>query len=67
MNEIVQLVAQKFNLSPETAQQIVDFVVTQIKGRLPENMSQHLDTLVAGGEEAESVFEKVKGLFSHKA
>ncbi len=33
MNEIVQLVAQKFNISPETAQQIVDFVVAQVKGK----------------------------------
>jgi len=66
MNEIVQLVAQKFNLSPEVAQQIVDFVVAQVKGKLPENMSQHIDGLLAGGVEAEGLFEKVKGMF-HKA
>jgi len=66
MNEIVQSVAQKFNLSPEIAQQVVDFVVGQVKGKLPENVSQHLDGLLAGGEEAEGLFEKVKGLF-HKA
>ena len=36
MNQIAQLVAQKFNLSPETAQQIVDFVVGQVKGKLPD-------------------------------
>ena len=65
MNEIVQLVAQKFNLSPEVAQQIVDFVVGQVKGKLPENVSQHIETLLAGGKEAEGVFEKVKGFF-HK-
>ena len=66
MNEIVQLVAQKFNLSPETAQQIVDFVVGQVKGKLPENVSQHIDGILAGGEEAEGIFEKLKGLF-HKS
>ena len=66
MNEIVQSVAQKFNLSPEIAHQVVDFVVGQVKGKLPENVSQHLDGLLAGGEEAEGLFEKVKGLF-HKA
>ena len=33
MNEIVQMVAQKFNLSPETAQQIVDFIVSPGKGK----------------------------------
>ena len=66
MNEIVQSVAQKFNLSPETAQQIVDFVVGQVKGKLPENVSQHIDGILAGGEEAEGIFEKLKGLF-HKS
>ncbi len=66
MNEIVQLVAQKFNLSPETAQQVVEFVVAQVKGRLPENVSQHLDGLLAGGPEAEGLLDKVKGMF-HKA
>jgi hypothetical protein len=62
MNEIVQLVAQKFNLSPETAQQIVDFVVTQVKGRLPAGVSEHIDGLLAGGEEAEGLLDKVKDL-----
>jgi hypothetical protein len=66
MNEIVPLVARKFNLPPETTQQIVDFVVGQVKGKLPENVSQHLDGLLAGGDEAEGLFEKVKGLF-HKS
>jgi hypothetical protein len=37
MNDIVNVLAQKFNLSPETAQQSVDFVVAQVKGKLPEN------------------------------
>jgi len=62
MNEIVQMVAQKFNLSPETAQQIVDFVMQQVKGKLPDSVSQHLDGLVSGGAEAEGVLDKVKDL-----
>ncbi len=60
MNEIVQAVAQKFNISPETAQQIVDFVVTQVKAKLPENLSQHVDGLMAGGAESGGLFDKVK-------
>ncbi len=64
MNEIVQMVAQKFNLSPETAQQIVDFVVAQVKGKLPDGVSQHVDGLLSGGPEAEGLFDKVKGMFS---
>lgn len=62
MNEIVQMVAQKFNLSPETAQQVVDFIVGQIKGKLPESVSHHLDGLVAGGGEAQGLLDQVKGL-----
>lgn len=70
MNEIVQLVAQKFNLSPETAQQIVDFVVTHVKGKLPANLSEHIDGLLSEGAQAEGLFEKVKdmaGSLFHKS
>ena len=49
MNEIVQLVSQKFNIAPETAQQIVEFIAQQIKGKLPEGLSSHLDSLIGGG------------------
>ncbi len=63
MNEIVQMVAQKFNLSPETSQQVVDFVVAQVKGRLPAGVSEQVDGLLAGGTEAEGLLDKVKGMF----
>ena len=62
MNEIVQMVSQKFNLSPEISQQIVDFIVGQVKGKLPEGISQHVDGLLAGGADAEGLLDKVKGL-----
>jgi hypothetical protein len=62
MNEIVQMVAQKFNLSPETAQQIVDFIVGQLKGKLPENLSQHVDGLLAEGGGSEGLLDKVKAM-----
>jgi hypothetical protein len=70
MNEIVQLVSQKFKLSPEVSQQIVEFVVGQVKGKLPENLSQHVDGLLAGGPQAEGLMDKVKGMAAnlmHKA
>ena len=35
MNEIVQMVAQKFNLSPEVSQQIVTFLLQQLKVDCP--------------------------------
>jgi len=62
MNEIVQMVSQKFNLSPEVSQQIVDFIVTQVKAKLPDGISQHVDGLLAGGTEAEGIMDKLKGL-----
>jgi hypothetical protein len=62
MNEIVQMVSQKFNLSPEVSQQIVDFIVQQVKGRLPEGVSQHVDSLLAGGTQAEGLLETVKNM-----
>ncbi|HEX8797279.1 MAG TPA: hypothetical protein VF772_01640 [Terriglobales bacterium] len=62
MNEIAQMVPQKFNLSPEVSQQPVDFIVTQVKGKLPEGLSQHVDGLLAGGTEAEGIMGKLKEL-----
>jgi len=62
MNEIVQMVAQKFNLSPETAQQIVDFIMQQVKGKLPAGVSEHLDSLAAEGSSADGLLGKVKDL-----
>ena len=62
MNEIAQMVAQKFNLSPEVAQQIVDFIVGQVKGKLPDGVSQHLDGLMAGGGDTGGLMDTVKNL-----
>lgn len=70
MNEIVQLVSQKFNLSPEVSQQVVDFIVQQVKGKLPPEISQHVDGLLAGSTEAQGIMDKLKGLagsLMHKA
>ena len=67
MNEIVQMVAQKFNLSPEVAQQLVGFILTQVKGKLPEGMSSQLDGLMAGGlggADTGGLMDKVKGMAS---
>jgi hypothetical protein len=59
MNEIAQMVSQKFNVSPETAQQIISFVFEQVKGKLPEGLSQHLEGFMAGAGTTE---EKSGGL-----
>lgn len=67
MNEIAQMVAQKFNLSPEVAQQVVSFILAQVKGKLPEGMSSQLDGLMAGGTggaDTGGLMDKVKGMAS---
>ena len=71
MNEIVQMVSQKFNIAPETAQQIVAFIAEQVKGRLPEGLSSHIDSLMAGGAGVEaaagsgsSLLDSVKSMAS---
>jgi hypothetical protein len=46
------------NLSPEVSQQLVDFIVTQVKGKLPEGLSQHVDGLLDRGSEAVGIMEK---------
>lgn len=66
MNEITQMLAQKFNLAPETAQQIVTFLLEQLKGRLPEGLASHIDGLVASGAEPTAsgggLLDAVKGM-----
>ena len=67
MNEIAQMVSEKFNVSPETAQQIVSFIFEQVKGRLPEGLSQHLESFMAGGATAgtsEGLLDKFKDMAS---
>ena len=68
MNEIVQMVAQKFNLSPDTAQQIVTFLLQQLKGRLPEGMGAQLEGFLAGGgtvpTEGGGIMDTVKNMAS---
>jgi hypothetical protein len=70
MNEIVQMVSQKFNIAPETAQQIVTFIAEQVKGKLPEGLSQHMDAFMAGGtaagvESGGGILDAVKGMASN--
>ena len=49
MNELVQLVMQKTGLPQDKAQQVVDAVVTHLKGRLPDAVTSHLDAFLSGG------------------
>jgi hypothetical protein len=64
MNEIAQMVSQKFNVSPEISQQIVQFLVAQLKTKLPEGMGSQLDSLMQTGASPDSggLMDKVKSM-----
>jgi hypothetical protein len=67
MDEIVKMVSEKFNIAPETAQQIVAFIAEQVKGKLPEGLASHMDSLMAGGAGAagsEGLLDTVKNMAS---
>lgn len=75
MNELVQLIMQKTGLPQDKAQELVDTVVTHLKGRLPESLSGHLDAILAtageGGiagyaEKAKSVVAELNSMFGPK-
>jgi hypothetical protein len=72
MNELVQLVMQKTGLPQDKAQQLVDAVVTHLKGRLPDTVTSHLNAYLSGAnadevagiaDKAKSVVAGLSGLF----
>lgn len=66
MNQLAQMISQKFNLSPEVSQQIVQFVFEHVKSRLPEGMGSQLEGFMSGEGAAEGggLLDKMKGMAS---
>lgn len=63
MNELVQLIMQKTGLSQDQSQQVVDTVITHLKGRLPDAVTSHLDAFLAGGADSSSgIADKAKSM-----
>lgn len=64
MDQLVQMLSQKFNLSPEMSRQIVQFVFEQVKSKLPEGMGSQLEGLMGaqGGESGGGLLDKVKSM-----
>lgn len=67
MDQLAQMLAQKFNLSPEISQQIVQFVFDHVKSKLPEGMGSQLEGLMGGqaGDAAEGgggLLDKMKSM-----
>lgn len=66
MNELAQMLSQKFNLSPEVSGQVVQFVFEQLKAKLPEGIGSQLEGFMAGGAgstaDSAGLLDKVKGM-----
>jgi hypothetical protein len=65
MNELARMLSQKFNLSPEISQQVVQFVFEHLKAKLPEGLGSQLEGLLQGGagEMAEGgLLDKMKSM-----
>lgn len=48
MNEIIKLVAEKTGISESVAKMAVELVISQLKDKLPEGISGHIDSLLDG-------------------
>ena len=76
MNELVQIIMQKTGLSQDKAQEVVDTVVTHLKGRLPEALTSHLSAFLGNSgdagatagiaDKAKSVVAGLGGFFGKK-
>lgn len=65
MNQLAQMIAEKFNLSPEVSQQVVQFIFEQVKSRLPEGMGSQLEGLMGGeglAADGGGLMDKVKSM-----
>ncbi len=49
MDELVNHVAQKTGIPPDTAKKAVEHVLGYLKDKLPAGLGSHLDSLVGGG------------------
>ena len=65
MDDLIRGLTQKTGLSPDKAQEVVNFVVNHLKTNLPEPLSSSLDSYWAGGsEEGGGLADKAKGVAS---
>ena len=75
MDELVQLIMQKTGLSQDKAQEVVDTVVTHLKGKLPQALTSHLNAFLESSsgassgiaDQAKSVIAGLGGMFVKKA
>jgi uncharacterized protein (DUF2267 family) len=68
MDELVKLVAQKANISPDQASQAVQVVLGYLKERLPAPIAGQIDGLLAGGAtgSVSDLTSSLGGLFGQK-
>lgn len=49
MNDLIQQIVQRTGLPEDKVQQVVSMVLDHVKGKLPESLTSHLDSLMAAG------------------
>lgn len=74
MDELVQRLSQKTGLSPDKAQEVVNFVLSHLKEKLPAPLASSLDSYLAGGsavggslaDQEKAMVSGVGGIFGNK-
>jgi hypothetical protein len=66
MDQLAEMLSQKFNLSPEISQQVVQFVFEHLKSNLPEGFGSQLEGLMGapGAADAGGLMDQVKSIAS---
>jgi hypothetical protein len=62
MDQLVNMVAQKVNISPDKAREAVDTVIGFLKDKLPEPIAGHIDGLLHGGGSGDMLGGAMQGL-----
>ncbi len=66
MDELVKLVSQKTGISEQAAHGAVDTVLNYLKGKLPPQISSHLDSAAKGGSVGGDALKGLGDLFGKK-
>jgi len=66
MNELVNMIAKKTNLSPEMSRTVVTMVLDFVKKKLPAPVTSQIDTVLGNSSAAEGVVGTISGLFGKK-
>lgn len=69
MNDLIQQIVQRTGLPEDKVQQVVSMVLDHVKGKLPDSVSSHLDSLMAaaGSSGAGSILSGLGNMLGRKS